>query len=394
MNSKWEYRKIGDICIVERGGSPRPIDQYITNDANGINWIKIGDTSESMYITETAQKIKPEGMKKSRYVQPGDFLLSNSMSFGRPYILKTDGCIHDGWLVLRDKNSFFDKRFLYYYLSAKPTYEKFKMIAVGGVVNNLNSEMVRKIFVPIPCKAEQIEIANLLDIVNRIILKRKQTLQKLDELVKARFVELFGDPKVNDKSWKSGVLADHFEVKGGKRIPKGMGYSDIKTNHPYLRATDMKNETIVEDDIHYISEEVFQHIKRYTVNGGDIYLTNVGVNLGMAGVIPPKFDGASLTENAVKLVPKAEKILEGLFLAHYINSPGIQDYINERKMAVGVPKLAIFRIETMPLLIPPIEVQKDFITFVEQVNKSKVAVQKSLDEAQLMFDSLMQQYFG
>ena len=114
----------------------------------------------------------------------------------------------------------------------------------------------------------------------------------------------------------------------------------------------------------------------------------------MAGVIPPKFDGASLTENAVKLVPKAEKILEGLFLAHYINSPGIQDYINERKMAVGVPKLAIFRIETMPLLIPPIEVQKDFITFVEQVNKSKVAVQKSLDEAQLMFDSLMQQYFG
>ncbi len=394
MNSKWEYRKIGDVCIVERGGSPRPIDQYITNDANGINWIKIGDTSESMYITETAQKIKPEGMKKSRYVQPGDFLLSNSMSFGRPYILKTDGCIHDGWLVLRDKNSFFDKRFLYYYLSAKPTYEKFKMIAVGGVVNNLNSEMVRKISVPIPCKAEQIEIANLLDIVNRIILKRKQTLQKLDELVKARFVELFGDPKVNDKSWKSGVLADHFEVKGGKRIPKGMGYSDIKTNHPYLRATDMKNETIVEDDIHYISEEVFQHIKRYTVNGGDIYLTNVGVNLGMAGVIPPKFDGASLTENAVKLVPKAEKILEGLFLAHYINSPGIQDYINERKMAVGVPKLAIFRIETMPLLIPPIEVQKDFITFVEQVNKSKVAVQKSLDEAQLMFDSLMQQYFG
>lgn len=172
MNSKWEYRKIGDVCIVERGGSPRPIDQYITNDANGINWIKIGDTSESMYITETAQKIKPEGMKKSRYVQPGDFLLSNSMSFGRPYILKTDGCIHDGWLVLRDKNSFFDKRFLYYYLSAKPTYEKFKMIAVGGVVNNLNSEMVRKISVPVPCKAEQIEIHSLRDNVqsNQVII--------------------------------------------------------------------------------------------------------------------------------------------------------------------------------------------------------------------------------
>ena len=150
-----------------------------------------------------------------------------------------------------------------------------------------------------------------------------------------------------------------------------MGYSDRKTNHPYLRATDMKNETIVEDDIHYIDEEVFQHIKRYTVKGGDIYLTNVGVNLGMAGVIPQKFDGASLTENAVKLVHKAEKVIDGLFLAHYINSPGIQEYINERKMVVGVPKLAIFRIETMPLLIPPMDVQQAFNAFVEQTDKSK-----------------------
>lgn len=159
MNNNWEYKKIGDICIVERGGSPRPINQFITDDENGINWIKIGDTTESMYITETAQKIKPEGMKKSRYVQPGDFLLSNSMSFGRPYILKIDGCIHDGWLVLRDKDDLFDKRFLYYYLSSKTTYEKFKSMAVGGVVNNLNSEMVRKVDVPIPSKMEQAKTA-------------------------------------------------------------------------------------------------------------------------------------------------------------------------------------------------------------------------------------------
>ena len=104
MNDKWDYKTIGDVCIVERGGSPRPIDDYITDDINGINWIKIGDTDDSMFITKTAQKIRPEGMKKSRFVQPGDFLLSNSMSFGRPYILKIDGCIHDGWLVLRENN--------------------------------------------------------------------------------------------------------------------------------------------------------------------------------------------------------------------------------------------------------------------------------------------------
>ena len=215
----------------------------------------------------------------------------------------------------------------------------------------------------------------------------------MDDLIKARFVEMFGDPKINEKKWNEGIIADYFEVKGGKRIPKGMEYSDEVTNHPYLRATDMKNETILDDDIHYIEEDVFQHIKRYTVKGGDIYLTNVGVNLGMAGVIPEKYDGANLTENAVKLVPKTD-IFRGMFIANYINSPGIQEYINERKMAVGVPKLAIFRIETMPLIIPSIEKQDEFVAFRAQVDKSKSVVQKALDEAQTLFDSLMQQYFG
>lgn len=246
----------------------------------------------------------------------------------------------------------------------------------------------------LPNVDEQKKIVCDLDKITNLINKRKLQLSKLDELVKARFVEMFGDPKLNDNGWESGILSDYFEVKGGKRIPKGMGYSDVKTNHPYLRATDMKNETILEDDIHYISEEVFQHIKRYTVRGGDIYLTNVGVNLGMAGVIPQKFDGANLTENAVKLITKTEKVLDGLFLAHYINSPGIQEYINERKMAVGVPKLAIFRIETMPLLIPPMEVQQGFIAFVEQVDKTKSAIQKSLVQLEMLKKSQMQKYFG
>jgi len=241
---------------------------------------------------------------------------------------------------------------------------------------------------------EQNNIALSLDKVTELIALRKEQLAKLDQLAKSRFIELFGDPKLNDKGWNSCAVSDYFDVKGGKRIPKGMGYSDEKTNHPYLRATDMKNETIIEDDIHYIDDDVFQHIKRYTVKGGDIYLTNVGVNLGMAGVIPQKFDGASLTENAVKLVPKTEKVIDGLFLAHYINSPGIQEYINERKMTVGVPKLAIFRIETMPLLIPPMDIQRDFNTFVKQTDKSKLAIQQSLDKLETLKKSLMQEYFG
>ena len=261
-------------------------------------------------------------------------------------------------------------------------------------VKHLSAKELNKLQLSVPDLSEQNRVAKILSRLEKVIDLRRQELQKLDNLIKARFVEMFGDPKFNDKDWNVATILDYYDVKGGKRIPKGMGYSESVTKHPYLRATDMKNATIVDDDIHYIDDEVYEYIKRYTVKNGDVYLTNVGVNLGMAGVIPDKYDGANLTENAVKLVPKKEKVIDGVFLSHYINSPGIQEYINERKMSVGVPKLAIFRIETMPLLLPPMKLQNQFADFVNQVNKSKVEVQKALDEPQKLFDSLMQQYFG
>ena len=194
--SEWEMQPLGELCLIERGGSPRPIDKYITDASDGINWIKIGDTTDSIYITQTKEKIIPEGMKKSRYVQKGDFLLSNSMSFGRPYILDIDGCIHDGWLVIRDNNNIFDKRFLYYFLGSPITYQKFKNMAVGGVVNNLNIDMVKKIAVPVLSISEQQTIAATLDKVTDLINKRKQQLEKLDELVKSRNVGEFDNPRI------------------------------------------------------------------------------------------------------------------------------------------------------------------------------------------------------
>ena len=197
--TRWKQVKIGAVCLVERGSSPRPIDKYITDDPSGVNWIKIGDTTESMYITCTAQKILPAGAKKSRVVHAGDFLLSNSMSFGRPYILSIDGCIHDGWLVLKDPDNAFDKHFLYYCLSSPAIYAKFKAMAVGGVVNNLNSEMVRNVEIPFPPLEEQRRIAAVLDKVTDLIAKRQAQLDKLDELVKARFVEMFGEPGTDQK---------------------------------------------------------------------------------------------------------------------------------------------------------------------------------------------------
>lgn len=142
--------KLGEITTVQRGGSPRPISDYITTDENGLNWIKIGDANTGRYIIHTEEKIKPEGLRKTRQVYSGDLLLSNSMSFGRPYILKIDGCIHDGWLVIHFDEKILNAIYLQTYFSLPSTYSMFESMAAGGVVNNLNSEIVQKLPVLIP----------------------------------------------------------------------------------------------------------------------------------------------------------------------------------------------------------------------------------------------------
>ena len=279
-----------------------------------------------------------------------------------------------------DKNKLSNK-YLYYYM--RGNLHIISTFYRGASLKHPCMKDVLKMLISYPHIEYQNKICNELDTIEILITKQKEELELLDELVKARFVEMFGDPKINEKGWKYGMIVDYFEVKGGKRIPKGMTYAKRKTNHPYLRASDMKNATILDDDIHYIDEEVYERIKRYTVKADDIYLTNVGVNLGMAGVIPKKYDGANLTENAVKLIPRNKNVLNGIFLTHYINSPGIQHYINKRKMSVGVPKLAIFRIESMPLLVPPINLQNQFANFVKEVDKSRFIIKSMIKEGLL-----------
>ena len=160
----WRWVKLNDLAEIARGGSPRPIQDYITEDKDGINWIKIGDTiEESKYITSAKEKIKPEGKKHSRFVHAGDFLLTNSMSFGRPYILKIDGCIHDGWLVFANIKECLLQDYLYYALSSAYIYETFSNVAAGSTVKNLKSDTVKQVDFPLPPLSEQKRIVEAIE---------------------------------------------------------------------------------------------------------------------------------------------------------------------------------------------------------------------------------------
>lgn len=160
----WKWVKLNDLAEIARGGSPRPIQDYITEDKDGINWIKIGDTiAESKYITSAKEKIKPEGKKHSRFVHAGDFLLTNSMSFGRPYILKIDGCIHDGWLVFANIKEYLLQDYLYYALSSAYIYKNFSNVAAGSTVKNLKSDTVKQVDFPLPPLSEQKRIVEAIE---------------------------------------------------------------------------------------------------------------------------------------------------------------------------------------------------------------------------------------
>lgn len=159
------WKSLGSISTIVRGASPRPIKSFITDKEDGVNWIKIGDAAPgAKYITSCAERITQEGATKSRRVHPGDFVLSNSMSFGRPYILKVDGCIHDGWLSISDFDDYLTPDYLYHVLTSSYIQRVMeKKASFGGAVQNLNADIVREIEVPVPTIDEQNRVTSVLD---------------------------------------------------------------------------------------------------------------------------------------------------------------------------------------------------------------------------------------
>ena len=369
MKEGWEYKKLGEICFIERGGSPRPIKQYITNRADGLNWIKIGDAVEgSKYIKSTKEKIIPEGLKKTRFVHKGDFILSNSMSFGKPYILGIDGCIHDGWLVIRDNNKIFDKTFLYYLLSSPNMYQEFKRLAVGGVVNNLNSNLVRNVVVPIPPLAEQERIVAELDLLSSIIDKKKAQLKELDQLAQSIFYDMFGDPITNEKGWEVKKLGEVCLLKAGKAI----------------RAAELK-------------EKADNTFPCYGGNGIRGYINKVSHKndlpiIGRQGALCGNVNYAKApfyaTEHAVVVTPLIEMNIKWLY--NELKLLQLEQYAH----GVAQPGIAVSDLSPISFPIPPLPLQQEFASKIEAIERQKSLIQQSIVETQTLFDSRMEHWFN
>ncbi|WP_276964674.1 restriction endonuclease subunit S [Chryseobacterium sp.] len=236
-NGEWYNKKLGEISEIVRGGSPRPIQEYITNDKKGLNWLKIADVSvDAKYITKTQEKVKIQALKSTREVNPGDLILSNSMSFGRPYILKIKTCIHDGWIAIRNISNLTFEDYLYYFILSESSQKYFQTNAAGAAVKNLNADIIKLLPIVLPKeKKEQQKIAECLSSLDEVITSHHDKLEALKNHKKGLLQNLFpkeGEnvPKfrfpefVNDEGWKKKNLGELFEVGNGrdyKHLNKG-----------------------------------------------------------------------------------------------------------------------------------------------------------------------------
>ena len=389
MRDGWEYKKLGEVCTIERGGSPRPITNYITDSEDGINWIKIGDAQEgSKYITSTKEKIKPEGIKKSRFVHKGDFILSNSMSFGRPYILKVDGCIHDGWLVIHDNNEVFIKDYLYYILSSPIVYAKFSQLAVGGVVNNLNSSLVRKVAIPLPPKSTQLAIVSELDKINELIRLKKEQLKDLDKLAQSIFYEMFGDPVENNREWEVKMLGEVCSVgTGSTPNRKNKDFYDNGI-YPWVKSTEVCNLPIYSVE-EYITQEALDktNCTLYPQNTILMAMYGQGKTRGQIGLLKIE---ACTNQAVAAIVPTKEVVDENYICLHLMLM-----YEHIRNMARGgnQANLNLSIVKSIQILLPPLPLQHLFAQRIEQIEHQKSEVQKAITDLETLLASRMQYWF-
>jgi type I restriction enzyme S subunit len=379
VSTGWPLVPMEDIFAIARGGSPRPIDSFLTDDLDGVNWVMISDATESgKYINSTKKRIREEGVKRSRVVQPGDFLLTNSMSFGRPYIMNTSGCIHDGWLVLSPRNQNVSPDFFYHLLGSDFVYAEFVRRAAGATVKNLNIDLVKGVQVPLPPMPEQRRIAEVLDRAEALRAKRRAALAQLDALTQSIFLDLFGDPATNPKGWPLAHVGDVADVQGGLQV------SSARKNHPcevpYLRVANVFRGFLDLSEIKTLratEAEIF----RTKLEKDDLLIVEGHGNpaeIGRGALWDGSVVGCIHQNHIIRVRFKRAQVLP-LFACSYLNSPGGRRHLlRAGKTTSGLNTISVSEVRSAPVVLPPLSLQREFASRIAAVEKLKVAYRASL----------------
>jgi type I restriction enzyme S subunit len=379
--------KIGDLCEVVRGSSPRPKSdpRYY---GGTVPRLMVADlTRDGKIVSARIDSLTELGAKQSRLMQQGDMVIAVSGAPGLPAILAHEACIHDGFVGLRNLNL---KRvcpnFLYSYLTFIRATSNSQ--AVGAIFKNLTTDQIKRIDIPELPLEEQRRIAEILDRAEELRSKRREAIAQLDTLTQAIFIEMFGDPVTNPKGWTVSKLGDIAEkiTDGEHQTPKRT-LQGIKL----LSARNVQNGYIDVRDVDYVSIEEYERImKRCNPVRGDILLSCSGT---IGRVTTVDTDEPFSLVRSVALLKLKHDLINSRFLEYFLRTPALHAKMQQRANASSQANLFQNQIRELPAFIPPLTLQQEFAHRVEAVEKLKAAHRASLSELDALFASLQHRAF-
>lgn len=380
---------MGDICEIVTGATPKTnIKEFWDGD---INWITPAELTEDTYIiNESLRKITTEGVEKTglKSFPKGTVILSSRAPIGKVAIAGCEMYCNQGFKNLVCSKQI-NNRFLYWYLKGHKEY--LNSLGRGATFKEISKAIVENIEICLPTLEKQEKYADILEQCNGIIQIKKGQLRKLDTLVKSRFVELFGDPVINSRGWKKALIGDDcFVTKlAGFEYTQYINYED-SGDVVMVKAQNVKNGKLNRKELSFISNEVSDSLPRSQLAPGDVVMTYVGANIGDVAIIDNEYK-YHLAPNVAKIRPDSERYnsIYFMYMLMLLNAYIVKNSADTAKAALGME-----RIRKLNVFVPPMELQNQFADFVTSIDKSKSKIQKSLEETQLLFDSLMQKYFG
>ena len=370
-----EYRLKQVTEKITKGTTPSNIGESFTEE--GIMYFRSELIGKSKYIdksdgllfisNKTHEKLKRSQIQKNDllFSMAGIYLGKISLVGDEDFPANTNQAV----AIIRFNSKEIDLEYVYYYMTQRWYNIYINSLTAQAAQPNINLEQIGNLKLNLPPLPTQQKIASILSAYDNLIQNYKKQIEALqtaaNELYKEWFVRFRFTGWQNAKfengipeGWKVERLGNLAEIKSGKRLPQGYDFSDYPTRHPYIRARDIKHGNIDSNDFAYISDEVYQKLKRYIVDENDILLTIVA-NIGDVGYVNKSLQGFNLTENAVRLTNYSKRI-EPRYLCYYLSQPATKIYMEGLAVGAAQAKLGIYKIETIKVLLPNINIQKDF----------------------------------
>ena len=385
--------KLGEICEIQAGGTPSRNKQEFWVQGN-IPWVKIKDIN-SKYISKVEEHITDLGLRFSsaKLFSRGTILYTIFATIGEVAILDIDAATNQAIAGLHLKSEKVLKEYLYFFLLS--IKNRVRNDSRGVAQNSINLTYLKNIEVPIVENSIQQEICNNLTKINQIITLRNQQLIELSNLVKSRFNEMFGDPVLNEMGWEKHRLSKLTLKIGSGATPRGGRESYVNEGIALIRSMNVYDGKFIFKDLAYLTNVQAEKLNNVIVESDDVLLNITGASVSRCCIVPQIILPARVNQH-VSIIRCKKHLLSPIFLNQLLITSEFKSLLQKIGESSGATRQAITKnqIEELTIPLPPLSLQNEFADFVGQVDKSQLAIQKSLEELETLKKSLMQEYFG